>query len=58
MKQAKILMYEHPAGTLTEDENGYTFVYDPAYLANINAELVSRNHQFRNVRFGTKLFCK
>lgn len=41
MKQAKIFMYDHPAGTLTEDENGYTFVYDPAYLANKNAEPVS-----------------
>ncbi|WP_276964849.1 HipA N-terminal domain-containing protein [Bacteroides graminisolvens] len=41
MKQAKIFMYNHSAGTLTEDENGYTFVYDPAYLANKNAEPVS-----------------
>lgn len=41
MKQANIFMYNHSAGTLTEDENGYTFVYDPAYLANKNAEPVS-----------------
>ena len=41
MKQAKIFMYNHSAGTLTEDENGYTFVYDPAYLANKNAEPAS-----------------
>ena len=41
MEQAKIFMYNHSAGTLTEDENGYTFVYDPAYLANKNAEPVS-----------------
>lgn len=41
MKQAKIFMYNHSAGTLTEDENGYTFVYDPAYLANKNAEPIS-----------------
>ena len=41
MKQAKIFMYNHSAGTLTEDEHGYTFVYDPAYLANKNAEPVS-----------------
>ena len=38
MKQAKIFMYDNPAGTLTEDENGYTFVYDAAYLATKNAE--------------------
>ena len=41
MKQAKIFMYDQPAGTLTEDENGYTFVYDIGYLANKNAEPVS-----------------
>ena len=29
------------AGTLTEDENGYTFVYDKTYLENKNAEPVS-----------------
>ncbi len=37
MKQAKIFMYDHPVGTLTEDENGYTFVYDTVYLANKDA---------------------
>lgn len=41
MKQARIRMYDNPAGTLTEDENGYTFVYDAAYLATKNAEPVS-----------------
>ncbi|MEY8593275.1 HipA N-terminal domain-containing protein [Butyricimonas hominis] len=41
MKQAKIFMYDHTAGTLTEDENGYTFVYDTGYLANKHAEPVS-----------------
>lgn len=41
MKQAKIFMYDYLAGTLTEDENGYTFVYDPAYWASGNAEPVS-----------------
>ncbi len=41
MKQAKIFMYDYPAGTLTENENGYTFVYDAGYLATKNAEPVS-----------------
>ncbi|HHV03587.1 MAG: HipA N-terminal domain-containing protein [Bacteroidales bacterium] len=41
MKQAKIFMYDHLAGTLSEDENGYTFVYDTAYLANKNAKPIS-----------------
>ena len=32
MKQAKIYNYDRFAGMLTEDENGYTFLYDPHYL--------------------------
>ena len=34
-------MKDNFAGTLTEDENGYTFVYDPSYLANESAEAIS-----------------
>lgn len=41
MKQARIFMKDNFAGTLTEDENGYTFVYDPSYLANEFAEAIS-----------------
>lgn len=41
MKQAKILIYDMFAGILTEDENGYTFLYDSSYLANDNAEAIS-----------------
>lgn len=32
MKSAKIYMYDHYAGRLTEDENGFQFVYDNDYL--------------------------
>ena len=32
MKKAKIFMYDRYAGLLTEDENGFSFVYDAAYL--------------------------
>lgn len=41
MKQAKVFMYNNFAGILTEDENGYTFVYDSQYLANKIAEPIS-----------------
>lgn len=41
MKQANVFMYNNLAGVLTEDENGYTFAYFPAYLATKNAEPVS-----------------
>jgi serine/threonine-protein kinase HipA len=41
MKQARIFMYNNFAGVLTEDENGYTFEYDPEYLASEKAEAIS-----------------
>ncbi|MDR1162199.1 MAG: HipA N-terminal domain-containing protein [Tannerellaceae bacterium] len=41
MKQAKVYMYNTMAGVLTEDENGYTFEYDPVYLATGKAESIS-----------------
>lgn len=41
MKQAKIYMYNSFAGILTEDENGYKFEYDSAYLLSENAEAIS-----------------
>jgi serine/threonine-protein kinase HipA len=34
-------MYDTFAGLLTEDENGFTFAYDAAYLAMPEAEAVS-----------------
>jgi serine/threonine-protein kinase HipA len=41
MKQAIVYMYNDFAGILTEDENGYTFVYDKEYLGKENAEAIS-----------------
>ncbi len=41
MKQAKIYMYNSFAGTLTEDENGYKFEYNSAYLLSEYAEAIS-----------------
>ena len=32
MRKAEIKMHDLTAGWLTEDENGYHFVYDAAYL--------------------------
>ena len=28
MKRASVYLHDYKAGTLTEDENGYTFLYD------------------------------
>ena len=41
MKQANIFMYNNFAGILTEDENGYKFEYDSAYLLSKDAEAIS-----------------
>ncbi len=41
MKQAAIYYNDMLAGILTEDDDGYTFAYDAAYLANAEAKPVS-----------------
>ena len=41
MKQAGIYMHNAFAGILTEDENGYTFKYDPTYLSYEKADPIS-----------------
>lgn len=41
MKRALVYLHDRLAGRLTEDENGYTFEYDAAYLASDGAESVS-----------------
>lgn len=41
MRKAKVYIYRTYAGALVEDENGYAFTYDTAYLAALNAEAVS-----------------
>jgi len=41
MKQANIFMYNNFSGILTEDENGYKFEYNSAYLLSKDAEAIS-----------------
>ncbi|MEN7546364.1 HipA N-terminal domain-containing protein [Rapidithrix thailandica] len=41
MKQAKVYMYSDWAGVLIEDEEGYHFQYEQAYLHKKNAEPIS-----------------
>ena len=41
MRQAQIYNHNIFAGTLTEDENGYTFEYDSTYLQSDQAEPIS-----------------
>ena len=41
MRQALIYNQDQLAGLLTEDENGYTFQYDAAYIKSSDAKPVS-----------------
>lgn len=41
MRQANIYYCDRLAGVLTEDENGYSFQYDPHYLQSEGAEAIS-----------------
>ena len=41
MRQALIYNQDQFAGLLTEDENGYTFQYDTAYIKSNDAEPTS-----------------
>ena len=41
MRQAHIYNQDQLAGLLTEDENGYTFQYDAAYIKSSDAKPVS-----------------
>lgn len=38
MKKGKVYLHDCYAGLLTEDENGFTFVYDPSFLQSDWAE--------------------
>ena len=41
MRKAEIKIHNNTAGWLTQDENGYHFVYDEVYLKNKNPKPVS-----------------
>ena len=41
MRKAKVYMYKHWAGILTEDEDGYHFQYQKTYLERPEAEPIS-----------------
>lgn len=41
MKKAKVYLHDRLAGRLVEDENGFTFTYDAAYLVLPDATAIS-----------------
>jgi serine/threonine-protein kinase HipA len=55
MKQAKIYMRKQLAGMLTEDENGYTFVYESSYLKESDAEAISLTMPLQEKPFQDKV---
>lgn len=57
MRKAIIKIEDHVAGWLTQDEEGYHFVYDQGYLAQPNARPVSLTLPLREVPYtSTVLF--
>lgn len=55
MKSARIYMYNRYAGRLTEDENGFHFVYDSGYLAAPDAEAISLTMPLREAPYDDKV---
>lgn len=55
MKSAKIYMYERNARMLREDENGFSFVYDPSYLQQPDAEPISLSMPLRKEPYEDKV---
>ena len=51
MKKAEIKIHDQLAGWLTEDEEGYHFLYDPDYLQSENAEPISLTLPLQETEF-------
>jgi serine/threonine-protein kinase HipA len=55
MRKAVIILYDQKAGLLTQDEEGYHFMYDPAYLQLPEAEPVSLTLPLREKPYSSKV---
>jgi serine/threonine-protein kinase HipA len=55
MRKAEIRMHDQTAGWLTEDENGYHFVYDEQYLQSKSPEPVSLLLPIQKAQFTDKV---
>jgi len=55
MRKAEIKVRDLTTGWLTQDENGYHFIYDPAYLAAEEAEPVSLTLPMKAEPFDSKI---
>ncbi|MEP6845729.1 MAG: HipA N-terminal domain-containing protein [Panacibacter sp.] len=55
MKKAEIKIHNDTAGWLTQDENGYHFIYDAAYLTRENPQPVSLTLSIQEAPFTNKV---
>lgn len=55
MRKAKIKIHDRTAGWLTQNENGYHFIYDTGYLGSPDAEPVSLTLPLNEVPYTSKV---
>ena len=55
MKKAKVYMHTHWAGTLVEDEDGFHYTYNEAYLQNEDAEPISLTLPLQSSSYSSKI---
>jgi len=55
MRKAEIKMHDETAGWLTQDENGYHFVYDKAYLDSESQQAISLTLPLQQTTFNDKV---
>lgn len=55
MSKAEVKVNERTAGWLTQDEDGYHFSYDPAYLKSSESEAVSLTLPLQAAPFSSKV---
>lgn len=55
MKKAEIRVHDKIAGWLSQDEDGYHFIYDPAYLESSESEPVSLTLPLQEAPFNSKV---
>ncbi|MBK9103300.1 MAG: HipA N-terminal domain-containing protein [Saprospiraceae bacterium] len=55
MRKAEIKYNDRTAGWLTQDEDGYHFVYDSTYLVSQNPEVVSLTLPLQEAEYSSKV---
>ncbi|WOC53184.1 phosphatidylinositol kinase (plasmid) [Bergeyella porcorum] len=55
MRQAQVFYKDFLAGTISEDENGYTFVYDENFLLQENVKPISLTLPLRQEPYFSKI---